>query len=119
VAAPARCPRWASDTPLWGWMVQLYALRSRASLGLGDLGDLRDLAAASGAELGAGFVLCNPLHAAAPVLPREPSPYFPSSRRFTDPLYLRVTDLPEAAALDADARRRLTELAAAAARLND
>lgn len=119
VAAPARCPRWAGDTPLWGWMVQLYALRSRASWGLGDLGDLRDLAAASGAELGAGFVLCNPLHAAAPVLPREPSPYFPSSRRFTDPLYLRVTDLPEAAALDADARRRLAELAAAAARLND
>ena len=118
VAAPARCPRWAGDTPLWGWMVQLYALRSRASWGLGDLGDLRDLAAASGDRLGAGFVVCNPLHAATPVLPQQPSPYFPSSRRFTNPLYLRVADLPEVAALDADGRERLRDLAARGARLN-
>src|SRR5690606_12199836 len=63
-------------------------------------------------------VVCNPLHAATPVLPQQPSPYFPSSRRFTNPLYLRVADLPEVAALDADGRERLRDLAARGARLN-
>src|SRR5690348_16878615 len=39
VAAPPRVPQ----TPVtWGWMLQLYALRSGRSWGIGDLGDLRD-----------------------------------------------------------------------------
>lgn len=39
VAAPPRVPQ----TPVtWGWMLQLYALRSDRSWGIGDLGDLRD-----------------------------------------------------------------------------
>ena len=45
----------------WGFLTQLYAVRSRRSWGIGDLGDLADLAAWSGHELGAGFVLVNPL----------------------------------------------------------
>ena len=52
-----------------------------------------------GAELGAGFVLVNPLHAAEPVAPMEPSPYLPTSRRFANPLYLRVERIPEYAYL--------------------
>ena len=50
----------------WGFAVQLYSLRSRQSWGHGDLRDLADLAAWSACELGAGFVLINPLHAAEP-----------------------------------------------------
>ncbi len=34
--------------------------------------------------------MVNPLHAVAPVLPLEASPYLPATRRFRNPLYLRV-----------------------------
>ena len=83
----------------WGFMLQLYAVRSRASWGMGDLRDLADLVTWSGRDLGADFVLVNPLHAAGPVAPMEPSPYYPSSRRFVNPIYLRVDDVPEVALL--------------------
>ena len=70
-------------------------MRSRESWGHGDLHDLAELAAWSARELGAGFVLVNPLHAAEPVPPVSPSPYLPMTRLFTSPLYLRVEDIPE------------------------
>src|ERR1700684_3910392 len=73
----------------WGFAVQLYSLRSRQSWGHGDLGDLADLAAWSASDLGAGFILMNPLHAGEPLPPLSQSPYLPMSRRFTSPLYLR------------------------------
>lgn len=75
---------------MWGWALQLYAARSHASWGIGDLGDLRRLARWSRDQLGAGFLLLNPLHAALPGLPQQPSPYYPSSRQFRNPLYLHV-----------------------------
>jgi 4-alpha-glucanotransferase len=87
------------DRRLWGFMLQLYAVRSRSSWGMGDLHDLAQLATWSASDLGADFVLVNPLHAAAPVPPMEPSPYFPASRRFVNPIYLRVEDVPEVRAL--------------------
>jgi 4-alpha-glucanotransferase len=83
----------------WGFMLQLYAVRSRDSWAMGDLRDLADLVTWSGRDLGADFVLVNPLHAAGPGAPMEPSPYYPSSRRFMNPIYLRVEDVPEVAAL--------------------
>jgi 4-alpha-glucanotransferase len=100
----------------WGFTVQLYSLCSRESWGHGDLRDLADLATWSAREAGAGFVLCNPLHAAEPVLPISPSPYMPMSRRFISPLYLRIEDIPEYALLEA-ADKEL--IAAAAAPLRD
>src|SRR5262249_4300687 len=90
--------------------LQLYALRSAASWGIGELPDLDRFAAL---EPRAGFTLINPLHAVRPTLPQEPSPYAPVSRLFRNPLYLRLDDVPEARALDAPARPRLAELAAA------
>jgi 4-alpha-glucanotransferase len=95
----------------WGFTVQLYSLRSRRSWGHGDLRDLAELAAWSARELGAGFVLINPLHAAEPVPPVSPSPYLPMSRRFISPLYLRVEDIPEYGRLPTAHRRRIEELA--------
>jgi 4-alpha-glucanotransferase len=86
------------DTREWGLTLQLYQVRSSQSWSIGDLHDLRDLVAWS-AELGAGFLLVNPLHAAEPVAPMQPSPYFPSSRQFLNPIYLRIEDVPEVAAL--------------------
>ncbi|TDB88898.1 4-alpha-glucanotransferase [Actinomadura sp. KC216] len=96
----------------WGFTAQLYSVRSRASWGLGDLHDLADLAAWSGRELGAGFVLVNPLHASEPVPPIAPSPYAPMSRRFPSPIYLRVEDMPEYAALPPEDRERFAAMAA-------
>jgi 4-alpha-glucanotransferase len=99
--------------PAWGWAVQLYAARSEDSWGIGDLADLRRLAAWSGEALGAGLVLVNPLHAALPGLPQTASPYYPSSRRFRNPLYLRVEEVPGAGELD-----DIDRLAAAGRALN-
>jgi len=90
IAAPPRCP--LPPQRAWGWAAQLYAVRSSASWGIGDLVDLRRLAAWA-RQLGAGFCVVSPLHA---VTPPEPSPYFPSSRRFRDPLYLRPEAVPGA-----------------------
>ncbi|MDQ1485775.1 MAG: 4-alpha-glucanotransferase, partial [Actinomycetota bacterium] len=87
------------DGRAWGFMLQLYAARSVSSWGMGDLHDLAKLATWSAHELGADFVLVNPLHAVAPVPPIEPSPYYPASRRFVNPLYLRVEDVDEVRAL--------------------
>lgn len=102
----------------WGFMTQLYAMRSAQSWGLGDLHDLADLAAWSGQDLGAGFVLINPLHAASPVPPMAPSPYLPVTRRFANPIYLRIEDIPELARLDADSIERIEERARRLRRLN-
>ncbi len=99
VVSPGRCPL-PPNAPAWGWAVQLYAARSSASWGMGDLADLRRLAVWSDGELGADLVLVNPLHASRPGFPQSASPYFPSSRRFRNPLYLRIEDIPGAAALD-------------------
>jgi 4-alpha-glucanotransferase len=79
----------------WGWAAQLYAVRSQQGWGVGDLGDLRSLGSWSRNQ-GAAMLLVNPLHAVRPGAPQEPSPYFPSSRLFRNPLYLRIQDLPGA-----------------------
>ncbi|MFV0135967.1 4-alpha-glucanotransferase [Streptomyces sp. HMX87] len=98
VVAPARLPAPAGRS--YGLLVQLYSLLSRRSWGMGDLGDLGELSAWAGRSLGAGFVQVNPLHAAVPGAPTDPSPYRPSSRRFPDPVHLRVEDIPEFAHVD-------------------
>ena len=94
----------------WGFTVQLYSVRSRASWGHGDLHDLADLAVWSGRELGADFVLVNPLHAAEPLPPVSPSPYLPMTRRQVSPLYLRIEDIPEYGKLNAGDRARVDAL---------
>ncbi len=101
-----------------GLMTQIYQVRSADSWGVGDLGDLGELASWAATDLGAEFVLINPLHAAEPVAPMEGSPYLPTTRRFVNPLYLRIADIPELTRLDADGRARLEELAASTRDLN-
>lgn len=95
----------------WGFMAQLYSVRSRASWGLGDLGDLAALLEWSGRDLGADLLLVNPLQAAEPVGRMSPSPYLPSSRRFVNPVYVRVEDVPETAQLDPAAAGVVADLA--------
>jgi len=106
IVAPATCFIPAS-LRVWGWAIQLYAARSRRSWGIGDLADLRRLGRWS-AKSGAGIALISPLAAATPVVPQQPSPYFPSSRRFRSPLYLRIEEV--------DGAKTLANLSATAAR---
>lgn len=107
VVAPRRAP--AAPERAHGLLVQLYSLLSERSWGMGDLGDLAELARWAGRTHGAGFIQVNPLHAAVPGDPTDPSPYRPSSRRFPDPVHLRIEDVPEYA--DCPDRRALDELA--------
>ncbi|MGY4740157.1 4-alpha-glucanotransferase [Streptomyces sp. ATMOS53] len=123
VVAPPRLPTPTGRS--YGLLVQLYSLLSRRSWGMGDLGDLGELTAWAGRALGAGFVQVNPLHAAVPGAPTDPSPYRPSSRRFPDPVHLRVEDVPEYAYLaqnqnqDQDQDDRLRALSERAGRLRE
>lgn len=86
IVVPAACPLPARS---WGPVVQLYSLWSRASAGMGDLEDLRALGRWA-REAGAGMAFVNPLFAANPGDGQQASPYYPSSRLFLNPLYLRV-----------------------------
>ena len=51
------------------------------------------------------MVLINPLHAPAPVLPQEASPYSPTTRRYRSPLYLRLDEVPTRAQARAELQR--------------
>ncbi len=106
-------------TRAFGLQAQLYSVRSPRSWGLGDLADMRDLAAIGAARHGADFLLVNPLHASYPAPPVEPSPYLPVTRRFTSALYLRIEDVPEYRDLTDFARQRVGLLREQVAGWND
>jgi 4-alpha-glucanotransferase len=117
IQRPATC-HFDPTMRIWGLAVQLYAARYESSWGIGDLADLKRLARWAG-QLGAGALLINPLSATAPIIPQQASPYFPSSRRFHNPLYLcvprvpgadRVAEETEATAVDARLLNQATRL---------
>jgi 4-alpha-glucanotransferase len=97
IVSPGRC--WLPENRAWGWAVQLYAVRGRGSRGIGDLADLRAIREMAGTQ-GAGFLLVNPLHAVAPTPRQESSPYSPVTRRFRNPVYLRVEEVAGADHVD-------------------
>jgi 4-alpha-glucanotransferase len=109
IVTPGRC-HLPADLRTWVLAVQLHACRSTGSWGIGDAADLA-LLAAWARDHGAGMVALNPLHAPLPLDRVEPSPYYPSSRRWRNPLYLSIDDIPGAgddpdvAALAAEARQ--------------
>lgn len=94
IVSPGRC-HLPDDLHSWVLTVQLHSCRSERSWGIGDLGDLRRIGTWA-AVRGAGFVALNPLHAPLPTQHVQPSPYFPSSRRWLNPLYLQIDELPGA-----------------------
>lgn len=95
IVSPGKCYL-PEQLRTWGWAVQLYAARSRESWGIGDFGDLDRIAKWSAEKLGAGMMLLNPLSAAAPIAPQQGSPYFPTSRRFFNPLWIHIEWVPGA-----------------------
>lgn len=89
VVAPLRCP-----TPRRGWGVaaQVYSLWRRNGWGIGDLRDV-ELLGQQIAAMGGTALLLSPFHAPAPTVPQESSPYYPSSRRWLNPLLVPIDGL--------------------------
>ena len=92
VVSPVRC-HLPDDLRGWGWAVQLYAVRSRHSWGIGDLADVADLGRWATAS-GASTAVLSPLHAPRPTWPQQPSPYYPSSRLWRNPIHLSIEQVP-------------------------
>ena len=90
----------------WGWMLQLYSMRSARSWGMGDFGDLASIAEHGGA----GVILVNPVRAISPTHPVERSPYSPASRRFLNPLYLRIPSMTAFGRADDETRAAVLAL---------
>ena len=120
INAPARIPvpSAVQEHHRWGWMTQMYSVRSADSWGVGDYGDLK-LLLGEAAKSGADFMLINPIHAGAPIPPLEPSPYLPESRRFLNVTYIRPQDIAEYATLPAEAKTQVDALHASVAARND
>lgn len=94
IVAPPMCfdPLVTTNKRALGLWCHLYAVRGRG-WGIGDFADLAALARALG-ELGLDFVGLNPLHALRN-RPGHVAPYYPESRLFLNPLYIRLSAMPE------------------------
>ena len=93
IVAPGRC---FLPDDLRDLGIRRPGLRGALARELGDRRSRRPrrASAASTKRLGGGVVMVNPLTAPTPVPPIEPSPYYPSSRRFRNPLFLRIEEVP-------------------------
>lgn len=88
---------------VWGITCQLLGLVSGRNSGMGDFADLAALCEIAAAE-GADFVGVNPLHALFWSEPTRTSPFFPSNRRFLNPLYIALDWIDGFAELSATER---------------
>jgi glycogen debranching enzyme GlgX/4-alpha-glucanotransferase len=75
-----------------GIAAQLYSVRRRGDQGIGDFGALGELAGMAG-EAGFATLGLNPLHALFTRDRELASPYYPSDRRFIDPISIDVAAL--------------------------
>lgn len=88
-------PEWLRDGRCWGVTCQLYGLRSNRNWGIGDFNDLgrfAEIVAAAGGD----FLGVNPLHALLFAAPEGCSPFWPSHRRYLNPMYIAVDRAPGA-----------------------
>nr|MBI3612318.1 4-alpha-glucanotransferase [Nitrospirota bacterium] len=100
IVTPPRCylpPSLQARARIWGWSLQLYAVRSARNWGVGDFGDLAEIVERAATGLGAGVVGLNPLHALKNTKPYHISPYSPDSRLFLNIVYVAVEQVPELA----------------------
>lgn len=107
IVTPKTCylpPGLKEEGRVWGPAVQLYALRSKRNWGIGDFTDLRTLTECC-AEVGAGIVGLNPLHAPFLGSPAQASPYSPSSRILLNVLYLDVEAIADLAECEQEKAR--------------
>jgi 4-alpha-glucanotransferase len=94
VIAPDRMhiPENLQDEKIWGVNLPLYAIRSSHNWGIGDCGDLRRLLTL---DVTADVVGLNPLHHLGVRLDNNISPYYPTTRCYSSPLYLDLNLVPE------------------------
>ncbi|PPD45048.1 MAG: 4-alpha-glucanotransferase [Methylocystis sp.] len=92
IVAPGQCYLPAEPHRAFGFSAQLYSVRREGDQGIGDFTTLARLARSS-AEAGAALVAINPLHALFAQDRSRASPYYPSDRRFLDPIYVDLADL--------------------------
>ncbi|HET7714794.1 MAG TPA: 4-alpha-glucanotransferase [Bauldia sp.] len=92
-----RCyiPEWLREGRCWGVTCQLYGLRSARNWGIGDFEDLARFAEIV-AGAGGDFLGVNPLHALLFAAPEGCSPFWPSHRRYLNPMYIAVDRVPGA-----------------------
>ncbi|MBP5399798.1 MAG: 4-alpha-glucanotransferase [Alphaproteobacteria bacterium] len=79
---------------IWGYALQLYALRSKRNWGIGDFTDLLNFIKLCG-KTGADVVGINPINVLNHSYPEEASPYMSMSRLFLNPIYIDVEKVPE------------------------
>ncbi|MDB5484038.1 MAG: glycogen debranching enzyme GlgX [Caulobacteraceae bacterium] len=106
IIAPAAChtpEALRGDRRLWGVTAQIYSVRRVGDQSVGDFTTLGALAEAAAAR-GAAVLGINPLHALFIGDRERVSPYYPSDRRFLDPLYLDLEQVPGVTAFREDAR---------------
>ena len=96
----------------FGLTAQIYALRRGGDQGVGDFETLAQAAEAAGGS-GAAYLGVSPMHMLFPRDRERASPYYPSDRRFLDPILIDVFDA--ATPRDAAAEAALNALAPAAA----
>ncbi len=94
--SPGRCflpDALRSGEKATGIAAQLYSLRRAGDQGIGDFTTLSEFAGIAG-QAGFTTVGLNPLHALFQSDRERASPYYPSDRRFIDPIYIDVSVLP-------------------------
>ena len=77
---------------LWGYSLQLYALRSKHNWGVGDFTDLKQFAKMC-KNAGADVIGLNPLNVLFHDFPENASPYSSISRLFLNPIYIDVENV--------------------------
>ena len=121
IAPPEAFSSKATLRKRFGVAAQLYALRRAGEDGRDQgIGDFSALARAGEAAGGAGaaYLGLSPLHMLFPRDRERASPYYPSDRRFIDPIYIDALDdagLPRDEALNAALTALAPEFAAASA----
>ena len=99
--APPACHRpeaFADGRRRLGLSAQLYSVQRSGDQGVGDFTTLGALGEAAAGH-GAAVLGINPLHALFGGDRERASPYFPSDRRFLDPIYLDLARVPGAGSL--------------------
>ncbi|MCA1840934.1 MAG: 4-alpha-glucanotransferase [Actinomycetota bacterium] len=99
IVAPPICR--SPEPGSWGWVLQLYSLVTPHDWGIGDLKGLQEFGSWA-SRSGASMVMVNPLSATLPTVPKQSSPYYPSSRCFNDPLYLSMADIETSSSVALD-----------------